>query len=52
MILNIGEDITETVNFYNSTKHIYQQYGFFGYYRGLGLNLVLCLNGFFQMMSY
>lgn len=52
MLLNIDPGIKGTRNFAKAVTQIYQQHGVRGYFRGLGLNLVLSVNGMVQMQTY
>lgn len=52
MLLNIEKTISEKENFMKSVREIYQQHGWKGYLRGLGISVLLCSNVFIQMYTY
>ena len=52
MRLNTTKGITERQNFFFSYKQIQRQEGLKGYSKGLGLSLMLSMNGVVQMYSY
>lgn len=52
MLLNTDASISEFQNFKRSASQIYQQYGWNGFARGLGISLLLCSNLLIQMYVY
>lgn len=52
MLLNIQPNIGEIENAILKTKEIYQQGGYKGFTKGLGVSLMLSFNGVLQMYIY
>lgn len=52
MLLNVDPKIKGLGNLLDATREILRQHGAGGFFRGLGINIILSVNGIVQMQTY